>query len=166
MPAAACPATVQTYAILPARSVTVRKPVLPGLISLLFLPAIFRSCDSLPLLTSLNVTFPCRTVFLERTNLNSFMVTVMVVAVAVAGRAATGAAATRAASATPSASVMRFMEVRLLPRFVGSAAIVAAGVRRRTRRFASLRVRIEQLVVRLLQLLGPLFERDGEPVDA
>src|SRR5947208_13510354 len=84
-----------------------------------------KSCGILPLFVSLNVTLPCGTFAFESVNLNSFIVTVTVVAAAADGRAATGATKTRAASATPSASAMRFM--RLLPQSKISRSMVAPG---------------------------------------
>jgi hypothetical protein len=68
------------YGFEPLVKVTLNRPVLPGPIILDFLPAIFMSCGSAPLLTSLNVTTPRGTVRFERMNLNSFIVTVTVVA--------------------------------------------------------------------------------------
>src|SRR5712691_988852 len=142
-----------------------RVPVLPWGISLLFFPAMAKSCGSFPLLTSLKVTLPCGIFALDSVNLNSFIVTVTVVAAAADGRAAMGAAATRAASATPSASVMRFM--MLLPgrRFRGH------GSRDTVKRRLVLGVEelgFERLALDVVAvaLLAPLLERHRQLEDA
>ena len=59
-------------------SVTVSFADLPGETSGVFLPAIWKSCATLPLLTSVKVTLPCVTVDGESLNLNSVAVTVTV----------------------------------------------------------------------------------------
>src|SRR6266540_1375236 len=104
MPAGACPGTVQMYVFEPLASVTRRVFVAPLGISGVFLPAILKSCGTLPLFVTLKMTRPCGAVFLDRVNLNSFADTVTVVACVAAGLEIAAGASARPIAVTSRAS--------------------------------------------------------------
>ena len=103
MPAAAWPGTVHSYFCLPAFSTTLRVVDLPGWIIFDVLPAILKSCASLPLFVILNVTAPFAAALFDSVKWNSVglpAMTAIVVAFAAvvsvpAANAASGAASAR-----------------------------------------------------------------------
>ncbi len=79
MPFAAWPGIVQRYAKLPFfLKTTLSVAVFPGAMVGVFLPLILKSWPILPLFSTLKMTVPTGTVFLERTNLNSVALTTTV----------------------------------------------------------------------------------------
>src|SRR5258708_11330026 len=98
-------------------SVTVRVALLPGLINAVFLPAILKSCESLPLFVTTNDTEPAFAVLVDRTNLNSLAATFTEVACVCAPPAMTDEApAPMRTAATVSAAERRRTDIKNPPK--------------------------------------------------
>src|SRR5437870_3672268 len=113
IPAAAWPGTVQRYGNLPFfANLTTRLAFLPGLSSGDLMPAILKSCDSLPAFVTLKMTVPSATDLVERTKLNSFAFTKTMVLCARAP--ASGTRASPSAATASAASSVRIRSIRKL----------------------------------------------------